>query len=295
MENMGSLKETITSIYGNDVRILRRLPVSGGDINRAYALELSDGSKLFMKVNAGKGADFFTAEAEGLSAIRQTGMIRAPEVIATGEDADGSFLLLEYIESGHRSKASSEELGRNLAMMHMADTDTFVQNGRFGFAGDNYIGSNPQINTAKENWTDFFIQCRLIPQFKRAASYFDREERRNNETFLERVDRYLAEPEYPSLIHGDLWAGNYMIDNAGKPWLIDPAAYVGNAEADLAMTELFGGFDRIFYDAYRDIAGIDPGYHDRKDLYNLYHLLNHLNLFGGGYLYSVRSIIRRFI
>ena len=111
---------------------------------------------------------------------------------------------------------------------------------------------------------------------------------------MERADRYLAEPEHPSLLHGDLWAGNYLIDAKGHPWLIDPAAYVGHAEADLAMTELFGGFDRAFYEAYADAAGIDPGYADRRDLYNLYHLLNHLNLFGGGYLNAVRRVLDRY-
>ena len=111
---------------------------------------------------------------------------------------------------------------------------------------------------------------------------------------VQRVHRYLAEPEKPSLLHGDLWSGNYMIDEAGHPWLVDPAAYVGHAEADLAMTELFGGFDRAFYDAYAETAGIDPEYKNRRDLYNLYHLLNHLNLFGGGYLSAVKAVLRRY-
>ena len=157
------------------------------------------------------------------------------------------------------------------------------------------IGAGDQVNTPKDTWTEFFTECRLIPQFERAAAYFGGGERKAIDAFLNRVDRYLAEPERPSLLHGDLWGGNYMIDVQGHPWLIDPAVYVGHAEADLAMTELFGGFDRTFYDAYRSTAGIDPYYRDRKDLYNLYHLLNHLNLFGGGYLYSVKSVISRYV
>ena len=292
---MKGLNETIKSTYGNNVSVKRRVPVSGGDINRAYALELSDGNRIFMKSNRKENADFFRAESEGLAAIRKTGAVRVPEVIAAGTGEDGAFLLLEYIDSGTGGRQSSEELGSGLARMHMYNTCGFVSGGRFGFAKDNYIGAGEQTNTPKETWTEFFLDCRLVPQFDRAAAYFSREEHKTIDCFLNHIDRYLAEPEYPSLLHGDLWGGNYMTDKAGHPWLIDPAAYVGHAEADLAMTELFGGFDKIFYDAYRSTAGIDSGYRDRKDLYNLYHLLNHLNLFGGGYLYSVKSIISRYI
>lgn len=291
---MNSLTDVIKSTYGSDVCIAKRSPVAGGDINRAYALQLSDGSKVFMKSNSRSNADFFRAESEGLAAIARTGCVRVPQVIAVGADGNDAFLLLEYIESGTAGRASLEELGIGLARMHMADTGAFVDGGRFGFARDNYIGAGKQINTPRDSWTKFFIECRLIPQFDRAQQYFGREERKLIDRFLSGLDRHLVEPDHPSLLHGDLWAGNYMIDWDGHPWLIDPAVYVGHREADLAMTELFGGFGRAFYDAYRDVAGIDPGYADRKDLYNLYHLLNHLNLFGSGYLYSVKAIINRY-
>ncbi len=281
--------------------------MSGGDINRAYALLLSDGSRMFMKANRRENADFFRAEAEGLEALKATGAISVPGVIARGTDSNESFLLLEYIEEGRRSPAASEELGRRLAQLHMADTENMtvsddmpgtanlVPGGRYGFLHDNYIGAGFQCNEPAETWTEFFTERRLRPQFEKASSYWDVDERKSIERFLDRMDRYLAEPERPSLLHGDMWAGNYMIDSTGVPWLIDPAAYVGHAEADLAMTELFGGFDRRFYDSYRETAGIDPGYSDRRDLYNLYHLLNHLNLFGGSYLHSVLSIVKRYI
>lgn len=292
---MDCLKDTIKKTYDNDVHVIRRTPVSGGDINRAYVLELSDGSKVFLKSNRRSNADFFRAEALGLAAIKQTGTVRAPEVIARGEDGNEAFLLLEYIAAGAGSRTSSEHLGTDLGRMHMADTGSLVRGGIFGFSEDNYIGAGYQKNTPKSSWKEFFIECRLIPQFERAAAYFGSNERRTVDVFLNRIDRYLVEPGHPSLLHGDLWAGNYMIDADGHPWLIDPAVYVGHAEADLAMTELFGGFDGTFYDAYRSTAGIDPEYRDRKDLYNLYHLLNHLNLFGGGYLYSVKSVINRYV
>lgn len=292
---MNDLNETIRSLFGEMVSVKRRTPVSGGDINRAYALDLSDGRRLFMKANSKGNEDFFRAESEGLAAIRRTGTVRVPDEIARGTEGNEAFLLLEYVGSGPGSKRSSEELGTDLARMHMAETAHFVQGGRFGFSADNYIGAGKQINMPKQTWTEFFTECRLIPQFERAHRCFDREERKTIETFLGRIGRYLAEPDKPSLLHGDLWAGNYMIDTEGHPWLIDPAVYVGHAEADLAMTELFGGFDRSFYGAYRSAAGIDPEYKERRDIYNLYHLLNHLNLFGSGYLYSVKSTIRRYM
>ena len=292
---MNGIDDTLKKIYGNDITVVGKTPVSGGDINRAYALLLSDGSRLFMKANRKENADFFRAEAEGLAALTSAGAIRVPEVIARGEDGNESFLLLEYVEEGRRSPAASEKLGSQLAQLHMADTAHLVPGGRFGFQNDNYIGAGSQSNKPADSWTAFFVENRLRPQFERASYYWDSADRKNIDRFMDKVDRYLTEPDRPSLIHGDLWAGNYMIDSSGEPWLIDPAAYVGHSEADLAMTELFGGFDRRFYDAYRETAGIDPGYADRRDLYNLYHLLNHLNLFGGSYLYSVMSIVRKYI
>ena len=295
IENAYSIAEAIIRYCGEKTAIINRVPVSGGDINRAYALDLSDGNRLFMKANSRNNLGFFEAEAAGLFAIRVTRTARTPEVIAVGTDEDDAFLLLEYIMPGKGNRASSEELGHDLAMMHMANTDAFVKDGGFGFTADNYIGAGKQINTPKETWTEFFIECRLVPQFECASEFFDGDERRSIDTFLSRIDRYITEPEHPSLLHGDLWAGNYMIDHDGHPWLIDPAVYVGHAEADLAMTELFGGFDRSFYDAYRDTAGIDPEYRDRKDIYNLYHLLNHMNLFGGGYLHSVKAVLKRYV
>ncbi len=306
-KDMDAVEDILKNIYGSGIAVTGRIPVSGGDINRAYALTLSDGSRLFMKANRKENEDFFRAEAEGLEALRTAGAISVPAVIARGSDDRESFLLLEYIEEGRRSPGASEELGRRLAELHLADTEkmtadndktnaaSYVPGGRYGFLHDNYIGAGFQCNEPADSWTEFFIDRRLRPQFERASYYWDSGYRKTVDRFLDKAEQYLAEPKQPSLLHGDLWAGNYMIDSCGEPWLIDPAAYVGHAEADLAMTELFGGFDRRFYDAYRETAEIDPGYADRRDLYNLYHLLNHLNLFGGSYLYSVKSIVSRYI
>lgn len=289
------MERLVSEIFGNNVKMLKRTPVSGGDINRAYVLDLSDESKVFVKANRAGNRFFFRAEEEGLDAIRKTETVRVPRVLGRGSNADDSFLVMEYIERGYGDRKTSEELGRGLAMMHMADASELIKGGAFGFAGDNYIGATLQINTPKDRWVDFFAECRLAPQFQRASSYFSTSERKDIDSFLGRLDRFLTEPNKPSLVHGDLWAGNYMIDAEGHPWLIDPATYVGHPEADIAMTELFGGFDSAFYSAYAEVAGIDPDYRDRKDLYNLYHLLNHLNLFGSGYLGSVKSILKRYV
>jgi len=290
-----SLSEAIADLYEAETSVITRQSVSGGDINRAFRLELSNGKTIFMKANRIGCRDFFRAEAQGLQAIKETGAVRVPNVLGSGTDGQDAFLLLEYVEEGRRTRNSLEILGRNLAGMHQSDTTCFTPYGRFGFICDNYIGAGEQINTIEESWISFFVQNRLLPQYRKAADWFSKEEHRSFDVLIEKLDRYLIEPERPSLLHGDLWAGNYMIDWEGVPWLIDPAVYVGHAEADLAMTELFGGFDPVFYDAYREAAGIDSGYRERRDLYNLYHLLNHLNLFGGSYLSSVRNIIRSYI
>ena len=289
-----SLNDAIQSVFGENAEVETKAPVAGGDINSAYALKLSNGETIFMKANRRSNFGFFRAELEGLSAIRKTETVRVPQVLALGTEGETSFLLMEYIEPGRGGKASSEELGVGLARMHKADASEFVENGKFGFLHDNYIGAGVQINTPKESWAEFFTECRLVPQFQKAEGYFDSGTRKKMEKLLGKISRYLPEPVKPSLLHGDLWSGNYMVDREGNPWLIDPAAYVGNAEADLAMTELFGGFDRAFYEAYRTEAGIDPSYKERRDLYNLYHLLNHLNLFGSGYYMSVKSILDRY-
>ena len=289
-----NLNEAIKSEYGGDVHILSRRSVSGGDINSAHRLELSDGSIVFMKSNTLARKNLFISEAVSLDAMSSTHTVRTPKVIAMGEDDDFSFLLLEYIEAGYGDKRSHEMLGRELAKMHMADASGFAPGGKFGFRNNNYLGSGVQINDPMDKSVDFFRERRLAPLFEETREYFSADDRRNFETLLGRLDRYLPEPERPSLLHGDLWGGNYMIDSVGNPWLIDPASYVGHAEADIAMTELFGGFSPAFYGAYNEAYGIDPEYRDRKDLYNLYHLLKHLKLFGSIYLGHARSVITEY-
>lgn len=291
-----SLQEALTSLFGDGIRIQRIQSISGGDINDAFGLTLSDGNRIFMKSNAMGNLAYFTAEMQGLSAIAQTGAIQTPQILACGTDEERncSFLLLEQIHAGRRVGDYWETLGHQLAELHKSSTKEFVLDGKYGFLEDNYIGAGKQINTVRDSWIRFFRDCRLEPQFRQAATYFSSEDIQKINRLLDHIGDILMEPEHPSLLHGDLWSGNVMVGEDGKAWLIDPAVYVGHAEADLAMTELFGGFASGMYTAYQEILPLQPGYEDRRDLYNLYHLLNHLNLFGGSYLLSVMRIVNRY-
>ena len=290
-----SLAAAITSCFGAGISIERRDYVGGGDINDACCLRLSNGERVFLKSNTAANYAFFEAEAAGLGAIAATHSIGTPKLLALGLDRRKgvSFLMMELV-SGAKNADFWEDFGHCLANMHLADASAFVPGGRFGFFQDNFIGAGPQENTPAERWIDFFRQRRLEPQIRRAYHYFDSGLRPKISRVMDRLDDLLLEPKAPSLLHGDLWAGNYLTGPDGRAWLIDPAAYVGHAEADLAMTELFGGFSPAFYAAYRQTNPLEPGYADRRDLYNLYHLLNHLNLFGPGYLSSVLRIIARY-
>lgn len=293
-----SLEDAIHSIAGSSAEIRSRSSVSGGDINESYCLILTNGDRLFMKSNASSDTTFFQAESDGLDAIASTHAAEVPKVLARGhEKSDGGyeFLLMEYLESKKPRSDYWVTLGYQLAQMHHADTSSFVKNGSFGFFENNFIGQNVQNNTPHEDWISFFRDCRLIPQARMAESYFDHTSRRKFLRLLDHLDDYFIEPEQPSLLHGDLWSGNIMPGNDGKAWLIDPAVSVGHAEADLAMTELFGGFPAEFYHAYEEASPLQDGYPDRRDLYNLYHLLNHTNLFGWSYFSSVERILNYYI
>lgn len=290
INKFSSLRDALYSLFGADMKYSE--PVSGGDINESYRLTLENGENVFMKMNRGADESFFKAEADGLRAIAGTGAISVPEALCYGMDNGRAFLLLELIRSGRKKSDFWEQFGRALAAMHLADTSRYVSG--YGFAADNYIGSSIQKNTPHSSWISFFRDCRLMPQFKMAEKYFDSSERKMIIKFLGRLDTLLIEPDRPSLLHGDLWSGNFMTDHEGNAVLIDPASYVGIAEADIAMTQLFGGFDSRFYSAYLEVYPMQPGYSDRRDIYDLYHLLNHLNLFGMPYLSAVKRIIERY-
>ena len=289
MVQFESLRSALAELSGSEEYSVQ--PVFGGDINRTFRLT-ANGRNIFMKANRKENEAFFASEIAGLDAIRKTKTICVPETLGRGTDGRyGAFLLLEWCE-GRQSRKFFENFGHQLAAMHRAETSKIVK--KYGFPEDNFIGAGKQENTPEESWVVFFRDHRLKPQFQRADSWFESSDRKEIRHLLDHLEDYLPEPAFPSLLHGDLWSGNYLVGNDGEAWLIDPAVYVGHAETDLAMTELFGGFPQRFYGAYNEANPIDSGYRERRDLYNLYHLLNHLNLFGGGYLGSVREILRVF-
>lgn len=293
-----SLNIAITSIFGNNIRIVHASPVAGGDINKACRLELTDGTCVFMKTNRKNNLSFFTAEAGGLEVIASTGEIKTPGLLCYGTDEERggfSFLLMEWIQGERRMLHYWETFAHQLAAMHQAPAQKFVTGGRYGFDQNNYIGARPQTNTVYDGWVSFFRDCRLEPQIRSAEHCFGTRDLKRIGWLLDHLGDLLMEPENPSLLHGDLWSGNVITGNDGKAWLIDPAVYVGHAEADIAMTELFGGFPRKFYSAYQETGLLQPDYQGRRDLYNLYHLLNHLNLFGRSYLSSVQRILDKYI
>lgn len=292
-----SIEEGTAELFGSDVAIESMLPVHGGDINESRLLRLSNGRYVFAKLNTLKHADFFAAEEAGINAIASTGAIETPRLLFRGADEKKgiSFLVMEQVESSAEAEDFWEEFGRNLAYMHKADTAKFTQGGSYGFDSDNYIGATEQINSVRDSWIDFFRECRLEPQIKRADSWFDDGIRRMLLRFLDKLPELLVEPNKPSLLHGDLWSGNFMVGSRGQAVLIDPAVFVGHYEADLAMTELFGGFSGRFYKAYSEINPICSDYKDRRDVYNIYHMLNHLNLFGGMYLREVMRIAGEYL
>lgn len=294
-----SLAKALVSLFGNSVSIANTERISGGDINKAYGLTLNNGQHIFMKANQKENADFFTAEAAGLSVINSTGVIGTPEILCTGtdegEDVGYSFLLLKFIKSANPKPDYWETFAQNLSDMHKASTSKILEDNSFGFFQDNFVGARAQKNTPSSSWISFFRDYRLAPQFKDADKYFSDSDRAQITKLLDHLDDFLIEPEKPSLLHGDLWSGNVMCGPDGNAMLIDPAVYIGHAEADLAMTELFGGFPKSFYQEYKKQNPLEPGYENRRDLYNLYQLLNHLNIFGSSYLGPVLSIVNEYV
>ncbi len=300
-----SLEKAVNTLFGTNVKVERGFPVHGGDINKSYGMQLSNNEILFMKANEKAKVDYFVKEAHNLRAISQTKAIKTPNVFGfgteNGEEVGYSFLLLDFVELGDINESFWERFANNLVNMHKADTSIFInkedldKNLIYGFYEDNYIGHTKQINTPKSNWIDFFRENRLDYQFKMAESHFEKDDFAKITKLLDKLENFLVEPKKPSLLHGDLWAGNVMCDKVSDAMIIDPACYVGNPEADIAMTELFGGFSGRFYEEYKKSGLLQEGYSERRDLYNLYHLLNHLNMFGKSYLSAVKAIIEKYV
>ncbi|MFQ5577305.1 MAG: fructosamine kinase family protein [Anaerolineae bacterium] len=262
-------------------------PVAGGDINRAARVTLSTGQTLFVKWHPNPPPGMFPAEARGLQLLASAHALRVPAV----HFFDETCLGMEWLGRGSRDAAgTAAALGRGLAQQHRLTAE------RYGLEGDNYCGLTPQVNTPAGNWPAFFARNRLGCQMELAArrNRLPAPRRQRLERLIARLPTLLPARPPASLLHGDLWGGNWLVTAAGEPALIDPAVYFGHREADLAFTELFGGFPPAFYHAYRQAWPLESGYPERRDIYNLYHLLNHLNLFGEHYGRSVDAVLKRY-
>lgn len=276
----GSFKTDLEAALG--ARVTSLFPISGGNICEAFEAVLDGSVRVFVKHKEGVPIDFFQAEARGLRFLSEPNVIRVPKVI----HASHTFLVLEYVASARPSKTYAERLGQTLAALHHHTNETF------GLGDNNFIGSLPQRNTPHKTWAEFYVQERIAPQIDLAAKK-GRTTRAMKQglAFLETFD---WPQEQPSRIHGDLWAGNAMVDEHGAPCLVDPAAHFGFREMDLAMMRLFGGFTETTFAAYDEAFCLAPDYEERVELCQLYPLLVHVNLFGGHYVDRVDAIFRRY-
>jgi fructosamine-3-kinase len=260
--------------------------VAGGDINDAWAVRCG-ATQAFVKTRHGAEPDTFTVEARGLQWLAEAGALRIPKVLAVSEDPP--LLVLELVTPGRPANGFDEALGRGLAALHRAAPPSF------GLPYDNFIARLRQDNTPSEHWPEFYWARRLEPMLRRAerAGLGDAALRRDLERLAARLPERCGPAEPPARLHGDLWAGNLLVDEAGAPVLIDPAVYGGHRELDLAMMRLFGGFGPRVFEAYAEVWPLAPGWEDRVPLYQLYPLLVHVSLFGASYLGGVRQALRR--
>jgi len=290
----GALEAAIAAATGERFVLQGRAPVGGGCIHEAMRLEgrAEDAERTyFAKLNEAQSAPLFEAESDGLAALRGAGCVRVPQVVASGHDEEHAWLVLEWLELAALAPASAARLGDALARQHAAPRE------RFGWARDNFIGASPQRNGWSDDWLAFWRERRLHPQLRMAAR------NRLPSRMIDRGERLMADCEAffrgyepkPALLHGDLWSGNAAALADGTPVVFDPATYVGDREADVAMTELFGGFPADFLARYREVLPLHDGYRIRRDLYNLYHRLNHANLFAGDYVRDTERGIERLL
>jgi fructosamine-3-kinase len=279
------IADSIARVTNTPFTITNSRSISGGCINQGYRISNDDRS-YFVKLNQASQVEMFVAEALGLQQMAATQTITVPQPICWGVADSSSYIVLQWLDLSGGNNQAWHKMGFQLAEMHRLGTSQ-----QFGWDINNTIGSTPQINTWNNNWADFFAEQRIGYQLqlaKRRGGNFP-----DTQKVVERVREILQDrqPEI-SLVHGDLWSGNGAITNKGEPVILDPATYYGDREVDIAMTELFGGFPAAFYQGYNQAWQLDRGYPQRKNLYNLYHILNHFNLFGGGYASQANRMLQ---
>ena len=286
----------ITQVTGRNLRVIGQKSIGSGCINQSYALQ-TDLQTYFVKLNHASLEEMFIAEALGLQQMQKTWTIRVPQVICHGIADNQAYLVLEWLDLSNSAANHSQNwqlMGAKLAAMHQFPVIDLGLKNSFGWTKNNTIGSTTQLNPWTESWTDFFAQHRIGYQLQLAI------QKGGNfpatQQVIEAVSLALASHyPRPSLVHGDLWGGNAAVTNHGEPVIFDPAVYIGDREVDLAMTKLFGGFPREFYQEYQRVFPLTPGYETREVVYNLYHILNHFNLFGGSYQSQANQMIQKII
>ena len=289
-EFLRHIAAAISAAAGESIAEIKATPIGGGDINAAYRLQAGP-SVFFLKSNSADRLAMFEAEAAALDEIAATKTVRVPLPVCSGVTAERSWLVLEWLDLHPLDGAAASRLGRWLAALHRHGA------AQFGWQHDNTIGATPQLNTPNADWLAFWKTQRLGFQLQLAArnGHGGRLQELGEELLARCAALFDGYTPQPSLLHGDLWGGNVACDAAGEPVIYDPASYYGDREADLAMTSLFGGFPPSFMQAYEEMWAIDEGFRLRRDFYNLYHLLNHLNLFGHGYLARSESVMQRLL
>lgn len=290
------LQQALAKVLGEQgIQISSCQPVSGGCINRAEAVELTDGRTFFVKSNSDlttQTAGLFAAETKGLERLSAGSPIRTPQVIGYSAPQTTSdvhhILVLEWIPTTTPTMSAWKLLGAQLAKQHTSSCD------RFGLDQDNFIGKTPQPNAWRETWHEFFAARRLGFQLELAGAngHGSAELLRLGDQLKRNLSSYISADEKPALLHGDLWSGNVAFDSRGCPVIFDPAVYYGNREAELALPALFGGFPPAFWESYQRSWPLPSGWERRLEIYKLYHLLNHLNLFGSGYCQQCVQTLR---
>ena len=322
MTDWAAISAAITAATEKPFQYASHSSVGGGCINQTCSLRGRNGRDFFVKLNAADKHEMFAAESTGLEAIAATGTMRVPQPVTQGLCGAQSFLVLEYLAL--QGRGSAAELGEQLAAMHRCTSlplpgreitsdlaalppsrmaSSFIRDGervgtsRFGFDRDNFLGTTPQPNGWMDGWVAFWRERRLGCQLRLAAENgYGGKLQTLGERLMDALPAFFdGYAPQPSLLHGDLWGGNHGYLADGTPAIFDPAVYYGDRECDLAMTELFGGYDADFYAAYRAAWPLDVGYAVRKELYNLYHILNHANLFGGGYVRQTEQMMQRLL
>ena len=295
MPDWSKIEQKISTSMDCSFELKNHMEIGGGDTNQAYqiqgVIEENEAVRFFIKFNHQSRLDMFEAESEGLQELEKAQAIKVPHVICSGELGGQSYLILENLSLSSGHAGSAKLLGQQLAAMHKYCAESF------GWCRDNTIGVSQQINTLNESWITFWREQRLGFQLELAKQNgVSHSLIMKGETLLNNLE-YFFEAYEPvvSLLHGDLWSGNYGYLKKGEPVIFDPAVYYGDRETDIAMTELFGGYSSEFYSAYNKAWPLDVGYKQRKTLYNLYHILNHYNLFGGGYAKQAENMVEKLL